>query len=97
MKDSLHFAGLPRRIPAQCNSADAMISSLFDELRRRERWLLIYDSAEQPHTLHGLLPPGGSGSVLMTSRGRPGGNAPPGYAWTCWTATGRCNCCPGAA
>jgi hypothetical protein len=23
MKESLHFAGLPRRIPAQCNSADA--------------------------------------------------------------------------
>ena len=47
---------------------DAMISSLFDALRHRERWLLIYDNAEQPHTLDGLLPPGGRGGVLVTSR-----------------------------
>jgi hypothetical protein len=36
-----------------------------------------YDNAEQPHTLDGLLPPGGRGGVLVTSR-RPA-----------WGATGR--------
>ena len=31
-------------------------------------WLLVYDNAERPDRLAALLPPGGGGQVLVTSR-----------------------------
>ena len=37
------------------------------ELARRDRWLLVFDSAEEPEDLVGLWPSGG-GQVLLTSR-----------------------------
>jgi hypothetical protein len=46
----------------------AEIEALFDLLRARDRWLLIYDNAEDPSALQGLLPPAGRGGVLVTSR-----------------------------
>jgi tetratricopeptide (TPR) repeat protein len=45
-----------------------MVAELFDQLRQRDRWLLIYDNAERPDQMAGLLPPGGGGHVLVTSR-----------------------------
>jgi hypothetical protein len=39
------------------------------ELRRRDRWLLVFDNAESPQDLAGWLP-GGAGHVLITSRAR---------------------------
>ena len=62
----VHLAGR-LGVPVVANQ-EAMINTLFDLLRRRERWLLVYDNAEQPQALNGLLPPGGRGSVLVTSR-----------------------------
>jgi RNA polymerase sigma factor (sigma-70 family) len=47
---------------------DEMVAELFGELRLRDRWLLIYDDAETPKQLEPLLPPGGGGHVLVTSR-----------------------------
>ena len=38
------------------------------ELGRREGWLLVFDNAERPGDLDGLLPTGGRGQVLVTSR-----------------------------
>jgi tetratricopeptide (TPR) repeat protein len=46
----------------------AMVTGLFDHLRQRDRWLLVYDNAERPDRLVGSLPPGGGGQVLVTSR-----------------------------
>jgi tetratricopeptide (TPR) repeat protein len=45
-----------------------MVAGLFDRLRQRDRWLLVYDNAERPDRLADLLPPGGGGHVLVTSR-----------------------------
>jgi tetratricopeptide (TPR) repeat protein len=50
-----------------------IVAGLFDLLRGRDRWLLIYDNAERPDRLAELLPPGGGGQVLVTS---------------CWSAWG---------
>jgi tetratricopeptide (TPR) repeat protein len=44
------------------------IRSLWDELRRRDRWLLIFDDADQPADVRPYWPPGGRGQVLITSR-----------------------------
>ncbi len=43
------------------------VSSLLGALRGRQRWLLIYDNAEDPRALTDYLP-GGRGHVLITSR-----------------------------
>jgi hypothetical protein len=43
------------------------VSRLLGALHGRQRWLLIYDNAEDPQALAGYLP-GGAGHVLITSR-----------------------------
>jgi hypothetical protein len=45
-----------------------VVEELFDLLRGRDRWLLVFDNAEQPAELQPFLPPGGGGHVLVTSR-----------------------------
>jgi tetratricopeptide (TPR) repeat protein len=49
------------------------MAELFDELRQRDRWLLVYDNAAEPEAIAPLLPPGGAGHVLITSRFRAWG------------------------
>jgi DNA-binding SARP family transcriptional activator/Tfp pilus assembly protein PilF len=43
------------------------VQALWDTLRRRDRWLLVFDNADHPTDLHPWWPPG-SGRVLVTSR-----------------------------
>jgi tetratricopeptide (TPR) repeat protein len=63
------LGGLAKRlgIPEQADQAE-LLASLWDELRRRERWLLVYDNAQGPKELEPYRPPGGAGQVLITSR-----------------------------
>jgi len=55
--------GLP-----ELRDQEAQLGLLFDELGRRERWLLIYDNAEHPRDLALYRPPAGRGHLLVTSR-----------------------------
>jgi tetratricopeptide (TPR) repeat protein len=55
--------GLP-----EFTNQEAQLGVLWDELGRRERWLLIYDNAERPRDLAPYRPPAGRGHVLVTSR-----------------------------
>jgi tetratricopeptide (TPR) repeat protein len=54
-------------LPDQADQAE-LLDNLWDELRQRDRWLLIYDNAEGPRELGLYRPPGGKGRVLITSR-----------------------------
>ena len=48
---------------------DTLRRAVLAELRDRDRWLLVFDNAENPEDLAVWLP-GGSGHVLITSRAR---------------------------
>jgi hypothetical protein len=72
-EESLAIAGrlaaLARRLGLpEPSSLEEQVQVLFDELGRRERWLLVYDNAEAPAALKGYRPPAGTGQVLITSR-----------------------------
>ena len=72
---SAALAGLARRLGVAGTADQAeMTAGLFDLLRGRDRWLLVYDNAERPDQLAGLLPGGGGGHVVVTSR------------WSAWAA-----------
>ena len=49
------------------DSTTAAVARLLGVLRDRDRWLLIFDNAEDPAALAGYLP-GGGGQVVITSR-----------------------------
>ncbi|MGH3800707.1 MAG: FxSxx-COOH system tetratricopeptide repeat protein, partial [Pseudonocardiaceae bacterium] len=51
----------------ESDAITSAVSRLLGALRERDRWLLIYDNAEDPQTLAPFLP-GGAGQVLITSR-----------------------------
>ena len=65
------LAALAARLGLPATGAvEADAAAVLDHLRRRGRWLLVFDNAEDPAALRPWLP-GGAGHVLITSR-RPG-------------------------
>jgi tetratricopeptide (TPR) repeat protein len=63
------LAVLARRLGLpEVRDQEEQLSLLFDELGRRDRWLLVYDNAEHPRDLAPYRPPAGRGHLLVTSR-----------------------------
>ncbi|MGH3885597.1 MAG: FxSxx-COOH system tetratricopeptide repeat protein, partial [Pseudonocardiaceae bacterium] len=54
-------------LASESDPITSAVPRLLGTLRERERWLLIYDNAEDPQLLAPLLP-SGAGQVLITSR-----------------------------
>jgi tetratricopeptide (TPR) repeat protein len=52
---------------------EEQLQLLWEELSRRDRWLLVYDNATTPGNLAPYRPPAGGGHVLITSRNRAWG------------------------
>ena len=64
-----HLMWLARELHiAQAPEQSQILAALWQELQRRDRWLLIFDNAPDPEALESLWPPSGSGDVLVTSR-----------------------------
>jgi len=70
------LSGLARRlgVPELSDQAQ-MLASLWDELRQRDRWLLIYDNAESLRDIAAYRPPSGDGRIVITSRSTLWGTA----------------------
>jgi tetratricopeptide (TPR) repeat protein len=47
---------------------EEVVAAVLDVLRTRDRWLLVFDNAQQPADLARWQPTGGGGHVLVTSR-----------------------------
>lgn len=65
-------AGLIRLAPRlnipPTDDQEALAAAVLDALRARERWLLVFDNAEQADDLVAYQPAGGGGHLLITSR-----------------------------
>jgi tetratricopeptide (TPR) repeat protein len=68
------LVALARRLGIQgrANQGET-IQALWEQLRGRNRWLLIFDDVEDPKDLESYRPPIGGGRVLITSRHRAWG------------------------
>ena len=60
-----HLAALARALGVDADEHN--LARLMGELRARDRWLLVFDNAEDPAALSPYLP-GGTGHVIITSR-----------------------------
>jgi MinD-like ATPase involved in chromosome partitioning or flagellar assembly len=58
-------------LPSRGDAPTAILGDLQSERQRRGCWLLIYDGADAPDDVAGLLPAAGHGHVLVTSRSSP--------------------------
>ncbi|MDQ2880076.1 MAG: FxSxx-COOH system tetratricopeptide repeat protein [Actinomycetota bacterium] len=67
ISDRLADLGRALGLVGQTETAGVAVSRLLGALQDRDRWLLIYDNAEQPDVLAPFLP-GGAGHVVITSR-----------------------------
>ena len=54
-------------VATRTDSVTVALARLLGTLRERDRWLVIFDNAEDPAALAGFLP-GGGGQVVITSR-----------------------------
>ncbi len=72
------LGSLAERLGLRTDDSAEVVEVLHHELRQRDRWLVIFDNADEPAALAPYLPTGGGGQVLITS---------PNPAWRARAAT----------
>lgn len=68
MPEQLAVLARALRLAGATDSAEVAVARLLGALRGRDRWLLVFDNAEDPPAVARLLPGGSGGRVLVTSR-----------------------------
>jgi predicted ATPase len=66
--DTLAQLGPRLGLDAAVVERDRLVPAVLDSLRKRDRWLLVFDNAEQPDDIAPFQPAGGRGHLLLTSR-----------------------------
>jgi hypothetical protein len=66
--DTLAQLGPKLGLDAAVVERERLVAAVLDDLRGRDRWLLVFDNAEQPDDVAPFQPPGGRGHLLITSR-----------------------------
>jgi hypothetical protein len=62
------LAPLAGKFGVPTDDPELLVELLHAELARRERWLMVFDNAEDPASIEPYLPARGAGDILVTSR-----------------------------
>jgi hypothetical protein len=86
------YAALGDALGIEAPDRTALTAAVKRWLETHGRWLLVFDNAEGPHAVSGLIPAGRAGHVLITSRRQGGwGGTATAHKVDVWTRTEAAN------
>ncbi len=66
--DAARRLGLPQGAPDADATPDMVVQAVVDWLESHDDWLVVFDNAEAPEDLNGLIPTSGRGRAVVTTR-----------------------------